>query len=70
MTCDRCGTEARAITGSYFDTAMICPECRELEHAHPQYEEARRVENEHVRRGEMNFPGIGLPDDLKPERKR
>jgi hypothetical protein len=43
---------------------MICSGCEAKEHAHPQFEEARRVENEHVKIGDYNFAGIGLPADL------
>jgi hypothetical protein len=47
-----------------FNTEEICLDCREREEQHPPYEEARRAEAEAVRRGELNFPGIGKPEDL------
>lgn len=59
MTCDRCGKDAFATTGSYFNMEMICLECAKAEREDPRFEEARRVENEAVRRGDFNFPGIG-----------
>lgn len=66
MTCDRCGRETTAWTGSYFDTSTIClTHCAPAERAHPLYEEARRVETEAVKQGDLNYPGIGLPDDLR-----
>ena len=65
MKCDRCKSETLISTGSYFNTQQICLECRRREEAHPDFERARRVEEEAVRRGEYNFPGIGLPSDLK-----
>lgn len=62
--CDRCGKASLASTGSYFTTEQICLDCAETEREHPSYEEARRVESEHVKAGDHNFPGIGLPADL------
>jgi hypothetical protein len=50
---------------SIFDISMICLDCREREERHPLYPQARAAEEEAVRRGEMNFPGTGLPADLK-----
>lgn len=67
--CDRCGKETNAHTMSYFNSETICMRCDELEREHPAYEEARRVETEQVMRGNHNFPGIGLPADLR-ERSR
>jgi hypothetical protein len=65
MTCDRCGKRTISATMSYFNTETICDECDARERAHPKFEEARRIENEAVRGGDYNFPGVGLPDDLK-----
>jgi hypothetical protein len=50
---------------SWFNTEMICAPCQVEEAQHPQYAEAKRIENEEVRKGNTKFPGIGLPDDLK-----
>jgi hypothetical protein len=68
VTCDRCGRETLIVTGSYFNTELICEACDAAERAHPQFDEARRIETEAVRRGDYNFPGIGLPPELKGER--
>lgn len=65
MTCDRCHQEARASTGSYFNTDQICLKCAEVERQHPAFEEARRIENEAVRAGNYNFGGVGLPESLR-----
>ena len=64
-TCDRCNLESNTLLISYFNTDSICPSCREKESKHELYEEAKRVEHNEVLNGNMNFPGIGLPDDLK-----
>ena len=64
MKCGRCGREAPFLTGSYFDAEMICPDCEERERQHPLYGQARAAEAEAVRRGDLNFPGLGRPDDL------
>lgn len=65
MRCDRCGKTASVVTGSYFNTDTICDICEEREKAHPKYPEAKRIENEAVRAGNYNFPGIGLPPELR-----
>lgn len=65
MRCDRCHKESLGSIGSMFNTQQICFECKDREQEHPQYEEAVRVESEAVMRGDYNFPGIGLPEDLK-----
>jgi len=65
QTCDRCGGLSWALTGSYFDTAMICAACDDRERQSPRFEEARRREHEAVRAGDMNYPGTGLPPDLR-----
>ena len=65
MTCDRCGKESISSTGSMFNVEQICFDCKDKEMAHPQYDEARRVELEAVQNGDYNFPGIGLPSDLR-----
>ena len=65
MTCERCGREAGWSTGSYFNTQMICGECDRKERAHPDFPRAVAREEEAVRSGYFNFPGIGLPGDLR-----
>lgn len=63
-TCDRCGQEAAGTTMSYFNLETICLDCDRKERAHPLFEAARQAEEEALRRGDLNFPGIGLPPDL------
>tara|TARA_B100000614_G_scaffold262909_1_gene300666 strand:+ start:169128 stop:169328 length:201 start_codon:yes stop_codon:yes gene_type:complete len=63
--CDRCRQESSILTGSYFNTQMICLDCEAKEQAHPDYAEAKRIENEAVAAGDTNFPGVGLPSDLR-----
>lgn len=66
MICERCGQETFGYTTSYFNTEKICLErCQPAERAHPLFAEAKRIETEAVIRGDYNFPGIGLPEDLK-----
>jgi len=64
MICDRCYKESLGSTGSYFNTQQICFACSKIEREHPAFEEAQRVENEAVKRGDFNYPGVGLPADL------
>jgi len=68
--CDRCGKESRTSTGSYFNTDQICLGCWKKEKAHPDYERARTVEGDALLRGDFNFPGVGLPPELKGEKAR
>lgn len=63
--CERCFIITKTFNMSYFNTDMCCPECIAKEKAHPKYKEAKRIENEECSKGNFNFPGIGLPDDLK-----
>jgi hypothetical protein len=49
---------------SKFNTQEICMACLEKERKHPKYPEAVRTEAEAVKRGDLNYPGIGLPSDL------
>jgi ssDNA-binding Zn-finger/Zn-ribbon topoisomerase 1 len=59
--CDRCGGELRVRHMSRFNTDVLCPACIEEEKKHPDYEKAAEAELAAVRRGDMNFPGIGWP---------
>lgn len=63
--CERCGKESAIRSMSWFNTQMICRRCYENEQAHPSYNEAVIAERQALMRGERNFPGIGLPDDLR-----
>ncbi len=65
MTCDRCGSESGYSTGSYFDTAQICLDCAERERAHPKFDYARKIETQQCKQGNFNYPGIGLPPELR-----
>lgn len=67
--CDRCGEEGTALTGSYFDTSLVCPRCEDVEKAHPKYVEAVTVENEAVMNGDYAYPDIGVPEG-RIERRR
>jgi hypothetical protein len=49
---------------SFFNTQMVCKECETKEKNHPDYQKARETEEAEVRKGNYNFPGIGLPKDL------
>ena len=59
MKCERCFKETNCTIMSMYNTDIICMECKEKERKRPDYEEARRVENEHVKAGNYNFGGIG-----------
>ncbi|HUC91970.1 MAG TPA: hypothetical protein VMS09_08070 [Paenibacillus sp.] len=63
--CDRCGKKLTVRIMSMFNRDTICLDCKKKEETHPAYEQARKAEQDAVRRGDMNFPGIGLPPDIK-----
>lgn len=63
--CHRCGDESRVWMMSRFNTQECCLRCIERERTHPRYPEAEKAELDAIRSGDYNFPGIGLPDDLR-----
>lgn len=63
--CDRCRNQLQGRITSMFNTDTICMDCKRKEEVHPAYEKARKAELEAVNHGNRNFPGIGLPPDLK-----
>ena len=64
MNCERCGERTSVHMMSMFNTEDICMTCKRAERRHPRYAEACQAEEEAARRGDVNYPGIGLPDDL------
>ena len=66
--CDRCGCLTKVIQMSLFNTDMCCSQCIETERAHPEFPKARACELDELLKGNYNFPGIGLPKDLKLRR--
>ena len=59
--CDRCGRELTVRIMSRFNEDVLCPDCEQEERQHPDYQKAADAELAAVRRGDMNFPGIGWP---------
>ena len=59
--CDRCGGDLKVRIMSRFNTDCLCMKCAEEERQHPDYQKAADAELAAVRRGNMNFPGIGWP---------
>ena len=60
--CDRCGgslEHGRIV--SRFSMYVICMDCEREERQHPDYQKAADAELAAVRRGDLNFPGIGWP---------
>ena len=68
--CDRCGREMNAWRTSWFNTETICillpDSCADRETAHPRIKEAVDADVAAIGRGNFNYPGIGLPPDLRP----
>lgn len=63
-TCDRCYEETLSTIMSMFDTAMICPACKQKEREHKDYERAIKAETDAIKRGDYNYKGLGRPRDL------
>lgn len=65
MKCSRCLIKTKTLIMSMFNTQMICMICKDKEVNHPKYEEAKEKELQQVITGNLNYEGIGLPEDLK-----
>ena len=65
--CDRCGEPTNITIMSMFNKDILCTHCKAIEKNHPDYDKAAKAELEECKKGNMNFEGIGLPDDLKPK---
>lgn len=59
--CERCG---KSLNGcqimSMYNEDVLCMECKDKETKRDDYRQASDAENAAIRRGERNFPGIGL----------
>lgn len=65
--CDRC---QRPVTNgktflSYFNKQVICEGCKSDEKSHADYNKAVQADIDSCKKGNFNFDGIGLPEDLK-----
>lgn len=60
--CDRCDKETRMTIMSMFNTDILCMECKDAETKDPRYAQARKADEDAIRRGDFNFPGIGRDD--------
>jgi hypothetical protein len=59
--CDRCHDELKGgRTMSMFNEQCICMKCADAETKRADYKEARDAEAEQVKKGNLNFKGIGL----------
>jgi len=64
-SCQRCGKVTSVYIMSKFNTALICMGCDHLERQLPEYAAACEADEAAIRRGDYNFPGIGLPEPPK-----
>lgn len=60
MNCNRCGKETNVHIMSMFNTEEICMDCKAAEEMRPDYKDAVATDEKAIRRGNYNFPGIGL----------
>lgn len=63
-TCARCGVGTGCIL-SRFNAQTLCQECCDVERLHPKYKIAHAIEAAAFILGNKEYPGIGLPDDLR-----
>ena len=59
--CQRCGKPSISHTMSFFNTSLICNTCDEKERERDDFEDARNADEDAIRQGNHNFPGIGFP---------
>jgi hypothetical protein len=59
-SCQRCYKKTNRTTMSMFNEEMICMECKDKEKKRPDYKLAVDTEMAEVKRGNLNFKGIGL----------
>lgn len=62
--CQRCYKKTNSHTMSYFSTKLICLDCDTKERAHSKFKEAQVAEHNAILSGNLNFEGIGEPEDL------
>ena len=55
--CQRCGHETRLHIMSTMNTQEICLDCKEEEEKLPDYQKARKAEEDAVKNGNLNFEG-------------
>jgi hypothetical protein len=63
--CHRCGEEAETLRSSWFNTDMLCLNCRQVEGNHPLYAYAQYAAFVKAQTGDYCFVGIGLPQELQ-----
>ncbi len=65
QTCDRCGGSLSAgrIMSMYNDDCL-CLECKEKETQRPDYNKAVEADHAEIRKGNYNFKGIGLKEEV------
>ena len=56
--CKRCKKETKVHTMSWFNKDIICPDCSREEKRHPLYNMAKEREQEEVRKGNYDYPGL------------
>lgn len=65
MTCERCQkNNAKLLFLSVFNEQQICLSCKEKEEQHRDYKKALLEIQKEEKKGNYEFKGIGLPEDL------
>ncbi len=56
--CSRCGGLLTVRSMSRMNEDVLCPDCLDVEQAHPRYQEAVKAELNQVKAGNYNYPGL------------
>ena len=67
--CERCGEATNTTTMSWFNTDIICMDCADEEKNHPKYQEAKDKELAEVRKGNLNYEGIGFDAETNGDKQ-
>jgi len=68
--CQRCGEKGNTSTMSWFNTDLICMDCSDKEKSHPKYQEAKDREHAEVKKGNLNYGGVGFEATKKKTKPR
>lgn len=67
MYCNRCKKQnSKLLFLSVFNEDLICVSCKETEEKHRDYKKAIQAIEKEENKGNYDFKGIGIPDDLLP----
>jgi hypothetical protein len=69
MDCERCKCSSSGLRMSFFNCDMLCSDCEKEEKDHKDYKKAKEEELKQCKKGNFNYPGVGLPKELAQKYK-